>query len=73
MLSCSLLVCPCHAVEAMLRKKKADPNLLNAKGKTALDLAQMSQSSALLKLLELRGAKRKLSTAQDRSTCAWPS
>ena len=32
-------------------KKRADPNKMNAKGKTVLDLVQLSQSPALVKLL----------------------
>ena len=67
MLSVSLLACPCHAVKAML-KKKGDPNLVNAKGKTVLDLVQTSQSPALVKLLEGYGARRQTTTAQDRRT-----
>ena len=56
-----------EAAEAML-KKRADPNKVNAKGKTVLDLVQVSQSPALVKLLEQCGATRHATTAQDRHT-----
>ena len=56
--------------EAML-KKRADPNKVNAKSKTPLDLVQTSQSPALVKLLRQYGAKRHASTAQDRRTGRW--
>ena len=49
-------------------KKKADPNKMNAKGKTALDLVPTSQPPALGKLLEQYGATRQATTAQDRHT-----
>ena len=49
-------------------KKRADPNKMNAKGKTVLDLVQLSQSPALVKLLEQNGATRHATTAQDRHT-----
>ena len=52
-------------------KKRADPNKVNAKSKTPLDLVQTSQSPALVKLLQRYGAKRHASTAQDRRTGRW--
>ena len=47
-------------------KKKADPSQVNAKGKTPLDLAQTSQSPAVVKLLEKFGATRNCSSETDR-------
>ena len=47
-------------------KQKADPSQVNAKGKTPLDLAQTSQSPAVVKLLEKFGATRNCSSETDR-------